>query len=179
MTKKEMTEIFSVMMLAWPNAEMFKGGIEKLAPTIELWAAGLSDVDFWTAQHAVLKLCRECKYPPTIADFRERISSVRCDIKSDIERAWSEIDILLCLGTPPEDILAELPHGLAKQALQSMGGPNALIIKDVHLYGDGRTEPYTRYNRKDFETAALKILRDKPALGRSKQLAAPIERSRK
>ena len=27
MTNKEMTEIFSVMLLAWPNAEVFKGGI--------------------------------------------------------------------------------------------------------------------------------------------------------
>lgn len=48
MTKKEMTEIFAVMKLAYPNAEMFKGGIETLKPTIELWASCLADVDFWT-----------------------------------------------------------------------------------------------------------------------------------
>lgn len=42
MTKKEMTELFSVMLLAWPNAEMFKGGVAKLGPTIELWTACLS-----------------------------------------------------------------------------------------------------------------------------------------
>lgn len=46
MTKKEMTELFSVMLLAWPNAEMFKGGVAKLGPTIELWTACLTDVDF-------------------------------------------------------------------------------------------------------------------------------------
>lgn len=42
MTKKEMTELFGVMLLAWPNAEMFKGGVAKLGPTIELWTACLS-----------------------------------------------------------------------------------------------------------------------------------------
>lgn len=50
MTRKEMTEIFSVMLLAWPNAEMFKGGVQKLGPTIELWTACLPDVDFWQGQ---------------------------------------------------------------------------------------------------------------------------------
>ena len=37
MTRKEMTEIFTVMSLAWPSAEMFKGGVERLGPTIKLW----------------------------------------------------------------------------------------------------------------------------------------------
>lgn len=72
MTKKEMTEIFSVMLLAWPNAEMFKGGVAKLGPTIELWTDCLSDVDFWLGQQAVIRLCRECKFPPSIAEFKEK-----------------------------------------------------------------------------------------------------------
>lgn len=33
MTHKEMSEIFAVMLLAYPNAEVFKGGIAKLGPT--------------------------------------------------------------------------------------------------------------------------------------------------
>lgn len=50
MTKKEMSEIFAVLLLAYPNAETFKGGIQKLGPTISLWATCLQDVDFWTGQ---------------------------------------------------------------------------------------------------------------------------------
>ena len=73
MTQKEMTELFAIMLLAYPNAEIFKGGIQKLAPTIELWTRCLPEVDYWTGQHAVLKLCRECKYPPTIAAFKEKV----------------------------------------------------------------------------------------------------------
>lgn len=49
MTHKEMTEIFAVLLLAYPNAEIFKGGIKKLAPTINLWVTCLPDVDFGQA----------------------------------------------------------------------------------------------------------------------------------
>lgn len=58
MTGKEMTELFAVMLLAWPNAETFKGGIAKLAPTIKLWVSCTTDVDFWTGQQAVIRLCQ-------------------------------------------------------------------------------------------------------------------------
>lgn len=42
MNRAEMTEIFAVLMLAYPNAEMFKAPDqqalkEKLAPVITLW----------------------------------------------------------------------------------------------------------------------------------------------
>lgn len=55
MTHKEMSEIFAVMLLAYPNAEVFKGGIAKLGPTINLWVTCLPEIDFWTGQQAVVK----------------------------------------------------------------------------------------------------------------------------
>ena len=58
MTGKEMTELFAIMLLAWPNAETFKGGIPKLAPTIKLWVSCTANVDFWTGQQAVVRLCQ-------------------------------------------------------------------------------------------------------------------------
>ena len=82
MTEKETSEVFSVMLLAYPNAECFKGGKEKLLPTIKLWARCCADVDFWTAQRAVYKLITECKYPPTIAEFLEKANSVTAEIDS-------------------------------------------------------------------------------------------------
>ena len=74
MTNQEMTELFSVMLLAWPQAEMFKGGIAKLGPTIELWTACTRDIDFWTGQQAVVLLCKTSKFPPTIANKRPGIA---------------------------------------------------------------------------------------------------------
>ena len=56
MTHKEMSEIFAVMLLAYPNAEVFKGGIAKLGPTINLWVTCLPEIDFWTGQQAVVEV---------------------------------------------------------------------------------------------------------------------------
>lgn len=88
MTNKEMTELFSVMMLAWPNAETLKGGITKLAPTIKLWTSCLSDIDFWTAQQALLRLCQKLKFVPTIADLRNEAATVRGEIESQARFHW-------------------------------------------------------------------------------------------
>ena len=171
MTKKEMTEIFSVMMLAWPNAEMFKGGIQKLAPTIELWTACLSDVDFWTAQRAVIKLCQECKFPPSIAEFKEKSASVQHEVSRLINMAWQEIKLALHEHKTPEAVYGDLSGSLAGKAIEAMGGPGALIVQGIHIYGDGRREPYEYYDYDSFKKAATKIIQSKPALGGNRRPA--------
>lgn len=179
MTKKEMTEIFSVMMLAWPNAEMFKGGTQKLAPTIELWTVCLSDVDFWTAQQAVIKLCRECKFPPSIAEFKEKATSVQYELSGRIDMAWRDVKWELERHETPEAALHELSDTLAEQAIAAMGGPGALIVQSMHIYGDGRTEPCEYYNYDGFKKAATKIIQSKPALGGNRRLALADTEGRK
>ena len=87
MTHKEMSEIFAVMLLAYPNAEVFKGGIAKLGPTINLWVTCLPEIDFWTGQQAVVKLVRECKFPPTIAEFKEKAEKVQAEVRARIDQA--------------------------------------------------------------------------------------------
>ena len=93
MTRAEMTEIFAVLMLAYPNAEMFKAPnrqalMDKLAPTITLWATCLADVDFWTGQQAAVRVCNACKFPPTIAEFREQAEAVTRDMRAEIDSAY-------------------------------------------------------------------------------------------
>jgi len=91
MTEKEMSEIFSVMLLAYPNAECFKGGKEKLLPTIKLWHRCCLDVDFWTAQRAVYKLITECKYPPTIAEFLEKAKATTDEVNEFANMVYHRI----------------------------------------------------------------------------------------
>ena len=88
MTHKEMSEIFAVMLLAYPNAEVFKGGIARLGPTINLWVTCLPEIDFWTGQQAVVKLVRECKFPPTIAEFKEKAEKVQAE--SPVVDRWND-----------------------------------------------------------------------------------------
>ena len=128
MTKKEVTEIFSVMMLAWPNSELFKGGIQKLGPTIELWHSCLPDVDFWTGKQAVIRLCRENKYSPTIADFREKVEKINTEIRERTEEALGRIKTGELFGSVA-DYYNQLPEGdFDKAVIQAMGGPEHLIL---------------------------------------------------
>ena len=93
MTRAEMTEIFSVFMLAWPNAETFRASSKeeltaKLGPTITLWAACLRDVDYWTAQKATVKLCQTCKFLPSIAEMREAAEAVNREVSNQAREAF-------------------------------------------------------------------------------------------
>lgn len=166
MTRKEMTEIFSVMLLAWPNAEMFKGGVQKLGPTIELWTACLPDVDFWIAQQAVIKLCRECKFPPSIAEFKEKAEKVKSEVKARIDLSWSMLRMDMELGKTPEAACARLPKDSAEYlVIQAIGGPSRLIVTEEHTFANGRKETVERYNYGDFAAAYERLIRQTNAMG--------------
>lgn len=128
MTDKQMTELFTVMILAWPNAEMFKGGIQKLGPTILLWTSRTRDIDFWTAQQAVARLCDACKYPPTIAEFREQSKKISAGIRSRVEFVFDEIKLADSMGEGVEGWYRKLPANSAERAtVDAMGGPSTLV----------------------------------------------------
>lgn len=166
MTRKEMTEIFSVMLLAWPNAEMFKGGVQKLGPTIELWTACLPDVDFWQAQQAVIKLCRECKFPPSIAEFREKAEKVQSEVQARIDLAWNHLRLDMTLGATPEDAVAGWPDGSdVKRVVAAIGGPSKLVVVKEHTLGDGTIQTHEYYNYNAFKDAYEKIIRQESAIG--------------
>lgn len=156
MTKKEMTEIFAAMMLAWPSAEMFKGGIQRLGPTIELWAACLPDVDFWLAQQAVVRLCRECKFPPTIAEFRAQADAVKQDIKRWVDASFQQIRAGEYLYDSLEGYYETLPQGNEiKSVIDAMGGIQALVI----THSD-----FCQWNLHGFETAYRELIYNKKLL---------------
>lgn len=137
MTTKEMTQIFSVMMLAWPNAEMFKGGTERLKPTIELWTTCLADVAFRTAQQTVKRMCRTCKFPPTIAEFREQAHKFQSELENQAEAAMNTIRSLNFLFGSLDAAYHKLPcQNPIRAAIDAMGGPNALIkdLGGVHIW---------------------------------------------
>ena len=164
MTQKEMTEIFGIMLLAYPNAETFKGGIQKLLPTINLWCACLPEVDFWIGQQAVIKLCRECKYPPTIAEFREKADAVKSEIRQKIKTDWDQLRMAIKLSKMLPEEAVERIGGTAKLAVAAMGGADKLIIQEEHEFGDGRRETVEVFDFNSFRAAYEKVLRKQAAL---------------
>lgn len=132
MTKKEMTEIFAVMKLAYPNAEMFKGGIETLKPTIELWASCLADVDFWTGQQALARVCRECKFPPTIAEFKTQTEAVAKAFDLTVNRYISELRTADYIEGLDVYYKRLAPGDPLKRAIDLMGGVSKIVTTYEH-----------------------------------------------
>lgn len=159
MTKKEMTELFSVMLLAWPNAEMFKGGVAKLGPTIELWTACLTDVDFWLGQQAVIRLCRECKFPPSIAEFKEKADAVKQEIDSHISLQWNQLRFSRLLDESPGEWYRQLPpNSEVRAVIDALGG-----IEKFATDGEGSwnyyefRDMYERFIRKERPGAVARL----------------------
>lgn len=149
MTDQEMTRLFSVMLLAWPNAPMFQGGIEKLGPTIRLWRVCLSDVDFLTGQMAVLRLCRTCKFPPSIAETRAAADEIRAEMKRETDEAyfWLRTQVDLC-GDDLSGAYRRLPERTRK-AIDLMGGTGQILSDDGRMF-----------NLYGFQTAYRRVLTD-------------------
>lgn len=121
------------MLLAWPNAETFKGGIKKLAPTIKLWTASTMDVDHWTGQQAIIRLCRICKFPPTIAEFREQAMAVKKDVQALIDKTIQDIRSADYMYGSPVALYAALPPGdFTRTVIDIMGGPDSLVLTFNH-----------------------------------------------
>jgi len=173
MTNKEMSELFSVMMLAWPNAEMFKGGITKLAPTIKLWASCLPEVDFWTGQQALIKLCRVCKFPPTIAEFKEQADIFNKEIESTIAQMEWNIRSGESFSGSLEAWFAQLPDGCPEKVIVArLGGPNELI--ETHIGNDGKEFSMWKWDR--FEAEYRSILRERKTLPGGSVTALPAKK---
>jgi len=130
MTRAEMTEIFAILALAYPNAEMFKAPNaqavrEKLAPTIILWTTCLQEFDGWTMQRAVVKVCQTCKFPPSIAEMREAAEKVLSECKAEISNAYlmarNALAIGKTLGETKEQVCEALPPR-TRRVIAEMGG---------------------------------------------------------
>lgn len=150
MTNKEMAEIFGVMLLAWPRAEAFQDGISKLGPTIKLWANCTQEIDFWTGQQAMRRLCMTQKFPPTIAEFREQAAEFKKDLWYTVRGVFDELDMMDSLGISLEDYYAGLPQDdFKRKVISAMGGVDKL------------TDPGGQWNHQGFQDTLILLLQSK------------------
>ncbi len=139
MTKAEVTELFAALMIAYPDAKLFRGldGADlgaKLAPTIAFWTACLRDTDPWAARQAVLRVCQTSRFPPSVAELREAAETVQRETDAEIRGAYlaarSEVELALATGGTERDALGHMSQR-ARRTIEAMGGI------DVFAGGDG------------------------------------------
>lgn len=153
MTKAEVTQIFAVLALAYPSAEMFKAPSkqaleEKLAPTIALWATCLRDIDFWTGQQAVVKVCQTCKYPPSIAEMREAAEAVTKEVNAEIDLSLNMASNLYILRG--RETMYEQMSERSRKVVDAMGGLDAFAPPDSKMFnGRGFKQMYEAMLRKN------------------------------
>lgn len=128
MTKSEMTELFTAIMLLYPHDKLFSRGIEALKPTIELWTK-VVNIDFQTAQRALILAFRKCKFPPTPADILEAAADLESYLTSQVNMAVSIVKNGYFVYDSPEEYYNSLKKSSPiKAAIDSAGGPDSLLI---------------------------------------------------
>lgn len=86
MNRKEIINLLAIATANFPNMQE-----RDMKPTAILWEKSLSDIDYQTAEKALLKVLSTSKFFPTIAEFREAIADITQPRPLDAMEAWGLI----------------------------------------------------------------------------------------
>ncbi len=108
---------------------------ERFLPDMEavkIWYSLLNDIDYQTANTAIMKLISVSKFPPSIAEIREAAASVSTEPLPDWGEAWEKVNKLIGnLGMyREEEALAQLDD-IAAQTVRRLGFRNLCISEDT------------------------------------------------
>jgi len=132
MTKKELSEIFSLWSLNWPNAELFQGGKEMLNARITLYANRLQDVGYWFGRKGALVSIDTRRFPPTIAEYRADIETGRKEL---LEMADFRFNLLRNEIPNGKESDLQAAYGrllpCVREVVDSMGGMEQIFCADM------------------------------------------------
>ena len=130
MNHDEVTIILNLMRVNWPN--MLKGD-KALQHAILLWTLCLHNVPFNIAQLALFEVCKTCKYPPSICDFKTAADAIENSISVEAENAYRNlrwgIIRLEANGATQAEIYESLPPK-TRSALTNIGGLSAFAFEN-------------------------------------------------
>lgn len=86
MNRKEIINLLAIATANFPNMQE-----RDMKPTAVLWEKSLSDIDYGTAEKALLKVLSTSRFFPTIAELREAIADITNPRSIDAMEAWGLI----------------------------------------------------------------------------------------
>jgi len=120
MTRQEALAIMAMLKTAYPSfyKDLSK---EELNAAVNLWATMFSDEPVQLVTEAIKAMICTLKYPPTIADVKERIAMITQPQEMTEMEAWQKVKSAISYYNADENF-ANLPPVLQKL----VGSPNAL-----------------------------------------------------
>lgn len=120
MTRQEAIKIMTILKTAYPN--FYKDySKEELNAAIDLWATMFVDEHPKIVTEAVKALICTHKYPPTIADIKEKIATITSPQEMTEMEAWQKVKAAISYYNAAENF-DKLPPTLQK----IVGSPNTL-----------------------------------------------------
>ncbi|WP_447579980.1 replicative helicase loader/inhibitor [Acinetobacter baumannii] len=86
MNRKEIINLLAIATANFPNMQE-----RDMKPTAVLWEKSLSDIEYGTAEKALLKVLSTSRFFPTIAELREAIADITNPRSIDAMEAWGLI----------------------------------------------------------------------------------------
>lgn len=86
MTEQEFMKIASAIKTSYPTVKVLQD-----KASMDIWYMMLRDLDYRVCQNAVLELISTLKFPPTIAEIREKCSRLTSPEVKDWGEAWEEV----------------------------------------------------------------------------------------
>lgn len=86
MNKQEFANIAVAIKAAYPSSNAIPDNA-----AMDLWFKMLQDLDYMVAQNAVLEHISTCKFPPSIAEIREKCTERLCPEVPDWGTAWGQV----------------------------------------------------------------------------------------
>lgn len=92
MTRQEVNQLMALVKVNWPSAFRGLGENEKKI-LFASWFVALRDISAQTATLALLKLVSSCKFPPTVAEIREKVCKIRDEAEEIVllEESWNDL----------------------------------------------------------------------------------------
>jgi len=119
-TRQEALAIMAMLKTAYPNfyKDLSK---EDINATVNLWATMFSEESIQVVTEAIKALICTLKYPPTIADVKEKIAMIKQPLMMTEMEAWQRVKAAISYYNASENF-EELPPILQKV----VGSPNTL-----------------------------------------------------
>lgn len=132
--QKQAAKLVKIVVTAYPNSDKFPNG-EAVANTVNLWANYFADDDWRIVALAVSQHVATNKWPPSIAEIRERIADLTRPDLAPPDEAWRLVSEWMHNTSEYGDDSADIFPAIIAETIKACGGKSGLWALLRQQYG--------------------------------------------